>query len=184
MNQKLILTCYCCFSFVWLGSGIGRACAILLAKEGASGVIVADLDLDAAKDTIAECQTVAKNPQQFHAKAIFVDVTKEDSVRDLFSETVSAFGRIDYCVNSAGVSLKKQRSTWAELRFLKLGIRLASKRVPTSPPSPYLNSNASSTSTQLACSSLRNKPPSPCAPKKRFLSPPSTQAEEPHAEPL
>lgn len=85
------------------GSGIGRACAVLLAKEGASGLVVADLAIDAARDTIAECHTVATNTQ-FRSKGVLVDVTREDSVRSLFGETVSAFGRIDYCVNSAGVS--------------------------------------------------------------------------------
>ena len=90
-------------NIILAGSGIGRACAVLLAKEGASGVMVADLAIDTARDTVAECQTVATNPQ-FQGKAVLVDVTREDSVRRLFSEMVSAFGRIDYCVNCAGVS--------------------------------------------------------------------------------
>ncbi len=85
------------------GSGIGRACAVLLAKEGALGLIVADITIDAAKDTIAECQSVTTN-QQFQSKAILVDATQEDSVRSLFSETISTFGRLDYCVNCVGVS--------------------------------------------------------------------------------
>ena len=76
---------------------------MLLAKEGASGVMVADLAIDAARDTIAECQTIATNTQ-FQGKTVLVDVTQEGSVRSLFSEMVSAFGRIDYCVNCAGVS--------------------------------------------------------------------------------
>ena len=76
---------------------------MLLAKEGASGIIVADLVIDAAKDTIAECQAVATNTQ-FQGKAVLVDVTQEDSVRNVFRDMVSAFGRIDYCVNCAGVS--------------------------------------------------------------------------------
>ena len=76
---------------------------MLLAKEGALGVIVADLAIDTARITIAECRTVAANPD-FQAKAILVDVAQEDSVRDLFSETVSTVGRVDYCINCAGVS--------------------------------------------------------------------------------
>lgn len=90
-------------NIILAGSGIGRACAMLLAKEGASGVMVADLAIDAARDTIAECQTAAINTK-FQSKAVLVDVTQEDSVRSLFSEMVSAFGRIDYCVNCVGVS--------------------------------------------------------------------------------
>ena len=87
------------------GSGIGQACAILLAKEGASGIMVADILLDAARDTVSECQAVATN-KSFQGKAFPVDVTQEDSVRSLFNEMTSAFGRIDYCVNCAGVSEK------------------------------------------------------------------------------
>lgn len=90
-------------NIIFAGSGIGRACAVLLAKEGASGVVVADLDIDAARDTIAECQTTAINTQ-FQSRAVLVNVTQEDSVRSLFSEMVLAFGRIDYCVNCVGVS--------------------------------------------------------------------------------
>lgn len=121
------------------GSGIGRAVAILLAREGASGIIVADLDLNAAQKTIDECcQAVAttNNSEQFQTekeraterfqekekagkaqfrgegkakerfRALFVDVTKEDSVVGVFEEAVRIFdgGRVDYCVNSAGVS--------------------------------------------------------------------------------
>jgi NAD(P)-dependent dehydrogenase (short-subunit alcohol dehydrogenase family) len=74
-----------------------------LAKEGASGIWIGDLNLAAAAETIAECQTVATHPQ-FQGKAVLVDVTKEDSVRNLFREAVSEFGRVDYCVNCAGVS--------------------------------------------------------------------------------
>jgi NAD(P)-dependent dehydrogenase (short-subunit alcohol dehydrogenase family) len=76
---------------------------VLLAKEGASGVMVGDLNVDAAEETIAVCQTVATHPQ-FQGKAVLVDVTTEDSVSSLFRETVSEFARVDYCVNCAGVS--------------------------------------------------------------------------------
>lgn len=85
------------------GSGIGRACALLFAKEGASGVLVADLDVDSATEAVAECKAVATN-SRFHAEAIEVDITREDAVRRLMNRMVEAFGRIDYCVNCAGVS--------------------------------------------------------------------------------
>lgn len=90
------------------GSGIGRACALLLAKEGVSKLMVADLSLDAARNTLAECEAVATNAQ-FRGQIIEVDVTQEESVSHLFGEAAKAFGRIDYCVNSAGVSDKPVR---------------------------------------------------------------------------
>ena len=86
-----------------LGSGIGRASALLLAKEGAAAIMIADLALDAAKNVVAECQAVASN-SQMRTEAVQVDVTREDSVRNLVKRMVNGFGRIDYCVNCAGVS--------------------------------------------------------------------------------
>jgi hypothetical protein len=85
------------------GSGIGRSSAVLLAKEGASGIMIGDLNFDAAAETVTECQAVATRPH-FQAKAVLIDVTNEDSVRNLFREAVSEFGRVDFCVNCAGVS--------------------------------------------------------------------------------
>ncbi|KAI1192463.1 NAD(P)-binding protein [Nemania serpens] len=88
------------------GSGIGRACALLLAKEGVSKLMVADLSLDAARNTLAECEAVATNAQ-FRGQIIEVDVTQEESVSHLFGEAAKAFGRIDYCVNSAGIGAQQ-----------------------------------------------------------------------------
>lgn len=42
---------------------------------------------------------------RFNGKVIQVDVTQEDSVVSLFNHTTEALGRIDYCINSAGVRL-------------------------------------------------------------------------------
>lgn len=94
------------WSFTFLKSsagGIGKACALLLAKEGASNVLVADLAIDAARDTVAECLAVTTN-QNFEGQSIHVDITSEESVRGLFREAVSMFGHIDYVINCAGVS--------------------------------------------------------------------------------
>ncbi|KAK7738595.1 putative secondary metabolism biosynthetic enzyme [Diatrype stigma] len=85
-------------------SGIGKACALLLAKEGASQVLIADISLAGAQDTVAESVEVAKD-QSFRAHALRVDTTSEDSVRSLFKEAISILGRIDYCVNCAGYSV-------------------------------------------------------------------------------
>ncbi|ROW12014.1 hypothetical protein VPNG_05208 [Cytospora leucostoma] len=86
--------------------GIGKACALLLSKEGASKVLVADLAIHVARDTIAECVSVARN-KDFEGHAVLVDVTSEDSVKRLFSEAISMFGRIDYVVNCAGIGAQE-----------------------------------------------------------------------------
>ncbi|KAI1660866.1 hypothetical protein F4813DRAFT_386276 [Daldinia decipiens] len=88
------------------GSGIGKACALLFAKEGAAGVMVADIRIDAAADVVAECKAVATN-HQFHAEAIQVDITREDSVRGLVGRMVHVFNRMDYCINCAGIGVQK-----------------------------------------------------------------------------
>lgn len=66
--------------------------------------MIADLSIDAARETQSECQAVATHPQ-FEGIISSTDVTKEDSVVSLFKQTAETFGRIDYCVNSAGVSV-------------------------------------------------------------------------------
>lgn len=91
----------------YLGSGIGKACCIALAKEGAEGVLVTDIDLKSAEKTVAEATAAASNPD-FRAEAIKLDVTLEDSVKQAVDHMVKSFGRIDYCVHSAGVSVTQR----------------------------------------------------------------------------
>jgi NAD(P)-dependent dehydrogenase (short-subunit alcohol dehydrogenase family) len=74
-------------------SGIGRACAVLFAEEGAR-VVVTGRRRDvgqAVAETLGEA-------------AIFVpcDVTREADIKALIETTLSRFGRIDCLVNNAG----------------------------------------------------------------------------------
>lgn len=73
------------------------------AKFGVRGLVVADIDLDAAKATVVECQGVALH-QNFHAEAVSIDVTVENSVNDATKQATNSLGRIDYFVHAAGVS--------------------------------------------------------------------------------
>jgi NAD(P)-dependent dehydrogenase (short-subunit alcohol dehydrogenase family) len=77
------------------GTGIGRATAILFAREGAK-VAVADIDGAAAEET-AE---LAGN----EAIAILTDVTDADSLQTAIRATVDKFGRLDVLHNNAGGS--------------------------------------------------------------------------------
>jgi NAD(P)-dependent dehydrogenase (short-subunit alcohol dehydrogenase family) len=86
-----------------IGSGIGRACAIGLAREGATGMLVADFNLDSAKGVLEECRAVAVTPN-FNIEAVQIDVTQVQSVQEATDVMVQQFGRIDYVVHSAGVS--------------------------------------------------------------------------------
>jgi NAD(P)-dependent dehydrogenase (short-subunit alcohol dehydrogenase family) len=79
------------------GSGIGRACAERLARQGAS-VMVADRDEVGGREAVAAI-TAAGGTARFAA----LDVASEDSVRSCVAATLEAFGRLDGAINSAGV---------------------------------------------------------------------------------
>jgi 3-oxoacyl-[acyl-carrier protein] reductase len=74
--------------------GIGQACALALAAEGAD-VVVADV--------LAGDATVGR-VRELGRRALFVatDVTRRESVQSLVAQTMSEFGRIDILVNNAG----------------------------------------------------------------------------------
>jgi cyclopentanol dehydrogenase len=83
------------------GMGMGRAHAVLLAREGAS-VVVTDIDAAAAKDTvgvIAEAGGAARFCEH--------DVSDERSWTDVMDQVDEAFGRVDVLVNNAGILLLK-----------------------------------------------------------------------------
>ncbi|KAI0483469.1 hypothetical protein F4859DRAFT_472930 [Xylaria cf. heliscus] len=87
------------------GSGICRAASIAFAKEGARGLLVADIDLEAATKTVSDSRASAIN-KDFRAEAIQVDVTRQEDVQRAIKYMKDTFGRIDYCVNGAGVTGK------------------------------------------------------------------------------
>jgi len=76
------------------GSGIGEACAVLLAGRGAN-VLVADVDLEAAT-RVAEA--IGK-PAVAHE----VDVRDPKACEAMVAAAVDAFGRLDVAVNNAGI---------------------------------------------------------------------------------
>ncbi|KAI1746914.1 NAD(P)-binding protein [Xylaria castorea] len=85
------------------GSGIGRAVCVAFARCGIQGLSVADINMQAAIDTVAECRSVATCAQSRH-EPIQIDVALPDSVQNAVSVTVKALGRIDYCVHAAGIT--------------------------------------------------------------------------------
>ncbi len=80
------------------GSGIGRATAIAMAREGAR-VAVSDLSKDGIEQTVALI-----NAAGGQSIVIQGDVTDEADVANMVARTVSAFGRIDCAFNNAGVA--------------------------------------------------------------------------------
>ena len=80
------------------GVGIGRATALLLAKEGAS-VAVTDINAETAKQ-VADAIASAGGK----ARAWTLDTSKEQQVEHVFAEVREHFGRIDVLVNNAGIA--------------------------------------------------------------------------------
>jgi 3-oxoacyl-[acyl-carrier protein] reductase len=79
------------------GSGIGRATALLFAREGAR-VACADLNEDAAKETV---QQIEKAGGQ--ALALRADVSRAADCQSMVEQTAATWGRLDILFNNAGV---------------------------------------------------------------------------------
>ncbi|KAJ5150460.1 uncharacterized protein N7500_010649 [Penicillium coprophilum] len=90
------------------GNGIGKACALAYAAEGARGIVIADLNYNAALETARECDSRATN-SRYISLAIAVDVTDTESVESMVHTAVETFGRIDYSVHSAGIGIQQHR---------------------------------------------------------------------------
>jgi len=80
------------------GSGIGRASALLFAREGAR-VIVADVDRAGADETVKQIHAAGGT-----ANVVIADVTEPAQAQRLADETAQAQGRIDVLFNNAGIS--------------------------------------------------------------------------------
>ena len=80
------------------GNGLGRACAVRFAEEGAD-VVLGDIQDDAMAVTVAMVEAVGRRAAAVHADAGSV------ADNDLLARTaVDSFGRLDVLVTAAGVS--------------------------------------------------------------------------------
>jgi len=78
-------------------SGIGRATALALAREGVR-VVVGARRTDRLEEAVEAIQRAGGQ-----ARALQTDVTKPNEVSRLVGEAVTAFGRLDILVNNAGL---------------------------------------------------------------------------------
>jgi NAD(P)-dependent dehydrogenase (short-subunit alcohol dehydrogenase family) len=81
------------------GSGIGESLCRELARRGAR-VVVADIDAEDARRVAA---AIKDNGGQAEARA--VDVAREQDVSRLVEDTATAYGRLDYLFNNAGIAI-------------------------------------------------------------------------------
>jgi len=84
------------------GSGLGRAVAKGLARQGAN-IVVADFDVARMDRTVDDVLRLGTSDA---AIALSTDVRNDASVRSLVRDAVKAMGRVDLVVNAAGVLLQ------------------------------------------------------------------------------
>ncbi len=93
------------------GQGIGKVTALTFAREGAR-VAVADINMANAQ---AVAEEIIRNDGQ--AKAVFLDVSRAESVEVAVRTTVEAFGRVDILVNNAGITRDARMQKMTEDQF-------------------------------------------------------------------
>ena len=81
------------------GGGIGAATARAFAREGARGVVIADMNEDAAR-AAAEAM---RGESTCRFEVVKTDVSDPESIARLFRKTAEAFGGLDALVNCAGI---------------------------------------------------------------------------------
>jgi NAD(P)-dependent dehydrogenase (short-subunit alcohol dehydrogenase family) len=79
------------------GSGIGRACAMAFAGEGAK-VVVADIAVADGEETVGLIEATGGE-----AVSVACNVAKSVDVSALMTTTLKAYGRLDYACNNAGI---------------------------------------------------------------------------------
>jgi 3-oxoacyl-[acyl-carrier protein] reductase len=91
--------------------GIGRACALKLAAEGAT-VVAAARNQDKLNELVQEITTAGGK-----AAAFALDVTDEEQIKDSIKAAIAQFGKIDILVNNAGITrdqlvMRMKRADW------------------------------------------------------------------------
>ena len=91
--------------------GIGHACALALAREGAS-VALAARNRQKLDELVAQIAAAGGK-----AEAFVMDVTEEEQVKSGIKSAIAQFGKIDILVNNAGITrdqllMRMKRADW------------------------------------------------------------------------
>jgi NAD(P)-dependent dehydrogenase (short-subunit alcohol dehydrogenase family) len=121
------------------GSGIGRACAIEFAREGAN-LVIADINLPGAEETVRLIP-----PGKGKAVACQVDVSEPGSVRRLVDFSTGTFSAIHALLNNAAIQVNKTiEDTSFEEWNLQLSVNLGGIFLCSKYFLPYLRSTRGS----------------------------------------
>lgn len=80
-------------------SGIGRACALAIARRGAD-VVIADINEARMRDTVSEIQALGRR-----SVGVRCDVSRDGELEQLAERAIAEMGRVDLLMNNAGVVL-------------------------------------------------------------------------------
>ncbi|MBV9557463.1 MAG: SDR family oxidoreductase [Pseudolabrys sp.] len=84
-------------------SGIGRATALIFAREGAN-VVCADIDEAGVEQTAKQVNEIGSQ-----SLALAIDVTKRAAVNNMIELSINAFNRVDFLFNSAGAAIRRSK---------------------------------------------------------------------------
>ena len=94
--------------------GIGRACALELARAGATVVLAARNEIKLA-EAVAEIESAGG-----HAAAIPLDIASEDSIKAGAKAVIERYGKVEILVNNAGITrdglmMAMKRADWDDV---------------------------------------------------------------------
>jgi NAD(P)-dependent dehydrogenase (short-subunit alcohol dehydrogenase family) len=98
-----------------IGAGIGRGCAMVFAREGAT-VFGCDIDADRALATVAAAHAAGFHMDSAHP----VDLTQPADVQSCIDQIIGRHGRIDVLVNAAAIN--PQFASVAEMSYEQLWV--------------------------------------------------------------
>ena len=89
------------------GSGIGRATALIFAREGAN-VVCADINEAGVTETVEQVNNKFGNLGG-QALALTIDVTRRAAVEDMVQLAIGDFGSVQFLFNSAGAAIRRSK---------------------------------------------------------------------------
>ena len=84
-------------------SGIGRAAALIFAREGAN-VVCVDINERGVEETAEKI-----NAMGGQTLALAIDITKRAAVQDMVQLALDGFGRVHFLFNSAGAAIRRAK---------------------------------------------------------------------------
>ncbi|KAF8722444.1 hypothetical protein AX14_009823 [Amanita brunnescens Koide BX004] len=113
------------------GQGIGKATALLFAKEGAK-VVTSDIDQKRLDEVVGEIKTAGGD-----AIGIQGDVAADDFPKKIVEATIKTYGKINHIVNNAGFTFDKMLHTTPDDAFdiiIKVHVRAPFRLVRQAAP--------------------------------------------------